>query len=298
MIIRRLLILIFLSAALLFGQTPAKQSWRTSETLNGVDFTGLTPAQKVTALKAIRERECGCGCSMKVAECRMVDPGCAYSKGLSGVIVASIKAGHTPAEALAEASASKYAHQPEADSRKLGDKVDIPFSNSPATGTAMARLTIVEYSDFQCPFCVQATPQLQAFLKEHPGQVRLVFKEFPLEMHSQAGVAAAAALAAHKQGKFWPMHDAIFAERGHFTREILISIAGTIGLDKKQFEADLSSPAISKAVASDVEEGMRLGVQGTPTIFLNGRRFNGSITAANLNAILKTEPSLLAQSLQ
>src|SRR5450432_2270998 len=220
---------------------------------------------------------------MKVAECRMKDPGCGFSKGLASVIVASLKAGHTPEEALAAAGSSQYAHAPEADGRLLGDKVDIPLDDAPSTGSAVAKLTIVEFSDFQCPFCVSATPELQAFLKAHPGQVRLVFKEFPLEIHSQAGVAALAALAAQKQGKFWEMHDAIFAAKGHFDRATLMTLATMLGLNRKQFEADMASEALAKTVTRDVDEGVKFGVNGTPTIFLNGRYFNGAITLAALN---------------
>ena len=87
----------------------------------------------------------------------------------------------------------------------------LPVAGSPVTGPADAAITIVEFSDFQCPYCIQAVPEMEAMLKVFPTQVKLIFKQFPLEIHSDAYRAATAALAAQKQGKFWEMHYALFA---------------------------------------------------------------------------------------
>jgi len=263
------------------------QDWKTLESLPAVDLGGLSPAQKVTALKLLRARDCSCGCSMKVAECRVKDPNCYYSKGLASIVVASLKAGKNEKEALADAEASRFAHPPE--HKLLEDPIEIPTAGAPETGPHDAPITLVEFSDFQCPYCTLATPELQAVLKAYPTQVRLFFKQFPLDMHSQAALAAAAAVAAQKQGKFWPMHDALFASHNDLRRPTILALASAVGLEIKRFETDLDSPEIRKAVARDLEDGSNSGVMSTPTLFIDGQHYNGAIKLEALKPILDAE---------
>jgi len=263
------------------------QDWTTLENLPAVDLSGLSPAQKATALKLLRARDCSCGCGMKVAECRVKDPNCYYSKGLASVIVASLKAGKNEQEALADAEASRFAHAPE--HKLLEDPIEIPTAGAPETGPDNAPITLVEFSDFQCPYCTLATPQLQLVLKTYPTQVRLFFKQFPLDMHSQAAGAAAAAVAAQKQGKFWEMHDALFASHNDLSRPTILALASALGLDVKRFQADLDSPEVRKAVAHDQEDGFNIGVMSTPTLFIDGQHYNGMIKLETLKPILDAE---------
>jgi protein-disulfide isomerase len=123
-------------------------------------------------------------------------------------------------------------------------------------------------------------------LKAYPDKVKLVFKEFPLDTHSQAALAAEAAIAANKQGKFWPMHDALFAHRRDLSRPSILAIAGSLGLDMKRFQADLDSVDTKKTVAQDVEDGDRAGVEGTPSLFINGRKYNGALDPPELRKII------------
>jgi protein-disulfide isomerase len=271
-----------LGAALLCAQ-----DWNTLESLPAVDLSSLSPAQKATALKLLRDRDCTCSCNMKVAECRVKDPNCFYSKGLASVIVASLKAGKSEKEALADAEASRFAHPPE--HKLLEDPIEVPTAGAPEIGPNDAPITLVEFSDFQCPYCTLATPQLQAVLQAYPTQVRLFFKQFPLDIHSQAALAAAAAVAAQKQGKFWPMHDALFASHADLRRPTILALASAIGLDVKRFEADLDSPEVRKAVARDLEDGSSVGVMSTPTIFIDGQHYNGEIKLTTLKPILDAE---------
>ncbi len=260
-----------------------------SDPLPGVDLSGLTAAQRAAVVKILSARECGCTCGMKVAECRVKDPACGYSKGVSMVLVEAIKSGKGEAAAIALADASQWAHLPAEDTRILGDPVKLSTEGAPVTGPADAKIKLVEFSDFQCPYCIMATPQLQALLKMYPGQVSLTFKQFPLDNHSQAAVAALAALAAQKQGKFWEMHDALFAQNGHLSRDIILGIASKIGLSIMRFSADLNSPELKKVVERDVAEGEKAGVQGTPTVFINGQRYNGAVKTAPLKGIIDAE---------
>jgi len=263
------------------------QDWNTLENLPAVDMSSLSPAQKATALKLLRARDCTCGCGMKVAECRVKDPNCFYSKGLASVMIASIKAGKSEKEALADAEASRFAHPPE--HKLLEDPIEVPTAGAPETGPNDAPITLIEFTDFQCPYCAMATPQLQAVLKAYPTQVRLFFKEFPLDIHSQAALAAAAAVAAQKQGKFWPMHDALFASHTDLRRPTILALASAIGLDMKRFEVDIDSPEVRKAVVHDLEDGQNAGVMSTPTIFIDGQHYNGNIKLETLKPILDAE---------
>jgi protein-disulfide isomerase len=283
--------LFLLAAGLSFAQ-----QWQTTDTLPGVDLQGLTAAQKTTVLKILRTQGCTCGCSMKLAQCRIEDPSCSYSTGLAATVIDAVKHGKSEADAIAAANGSRWAH-PEAPGKVLDDPVPIPVAGSPVTGAGKAPITIVEFSDFQCPYCIAATPEIQALLKAYPQQVKLIFKEFPLETHSQAFGAATAALAAHKQGKFWAMHDAMFDHRD-LSKPNLIAMAKAAGLDIARFEKDMDSKEIRDAIAKDVQDGDHANVEGTPTIFINGQRYNGAIQLQFLKPLVAAEIKKTAPAAQ
>jgi protein-disulfide isomerase len=171
----------------------------------------------------------------------------------------------------------------------LDDPVAIPIGGAPVLGPQNAPITLVEFSDFQCPYCAAAAPELDALLKAYPSQTKLIFKQFPLEMHSQAALAAAAAVAAQRQGKFWEMHNAMFEARDNLSRDNLISLAQKTGLDIKRFQEDLDSTEVQEAVTRDIQDGDRAGVAGTPTLFINGQHFNGPIEIEALKPIIAAE---------
>ena len=263
------------------------QDWQTETTLPGVDFAGLTPALKQRALHAMRGYDCSCSCGMKVAECRIKDPACAFSRGLSATLLESIRAGKTEAVAIADAKASKFGHR--AEPKLLDDAVAIPTLGSPVIGPANARITLVEFSDFQCPYCSRAFEKINVVLRAYPNDVKLIFKQFPLDTHPQAQISAQAALAAHQQGKFWQLHDLMFANRNGLSRRAILGWAGSLGLDMKKFEADLDAEAVKKNVARDVADGEKAGVEGTPTVFVNGQRYNGDLDLSSFKAVLDAE---------
>jgi protein-disulfide isomerase len=157
------------------------------------------------------------------------------------------------------------------------------------SGAPDARVTLVEFSDFQCPYCAKAIHELDAILKAYPNQVKLIFKQFPLDSHPQASISAAASLAAHRQGKFWEMHYALFANRDKLSRKTILDLATGLGLDMKRFTADLDSVEIKKAVARDVADGDRAGVDSTPTVFIDGQHYNGSLALEAVKPIIEAE---------
>ncbi|MBV9761560.1 MAG: thioredoxin domain-containing protein [Acidobacteriaceae bacterium] len=271
---------------LLGGCILLAQDWKTADTLPGIDLTSLTTAQKAAALKILREHGCSCGCNMKLAECRVVDPNCSFSKGLAAAVVDALRQGKSEADAIAAADASKWAHtQP---TRLLDDPVSIPTSGAPVLGPANAPVTLVEFSDFQCPYCIAAVPEIKALLEAYPTQVKLIFKQYPLDIHSRAEFAATAAIAAHQQGKFWALHDAMFATR-NLSRDNILTLAQKAGLDMKRFESDLDSTLVRETILRDIQDGDRAGVEGTPTLFVNGKRYNGPIVENTLKPVLEAE---------
>ena len=156
-------------------------------------------------------------------------------------------------------------------------------------GPDQAPVTIVEFSDFQCPFCRSAIPALQELLRQYPSGVRWVFKNYPLEFHPDSLLAHKAALAAGEQGKFWEMHDLIFAHQGGIKRDDLLQRASQLGLDMKRFVADLDGNRFQTVIDEDKAEGSRLGVTGTPTFFVNGKRMVGMRPLAEYRALVEAE---------
>jgi len=153
------------------------------------------------------------------------------------------------------------------------DKVyDIPVGASAIRGPKDAVITITEFSDYQCPFCARAEPIIEEALKAYPTQARFVYKHFPLtSIHPNAMGAAQAAAAAQMQGKGWEMHDLLFKNQRALQPEKLKEYAQEIGLDVAKFEQDMNSDAVKKQVEADMAEARKLGVRGTPTIFVNGK---------------------------
>ncbi|HEY8927028.1 MAG TPA: thioredoxin domain-containing protein [Polyangia bacterium] len=150
-------------------------------------------------------------------------------------------------------------------------------------GPADAPLTLLEYGDFECPFCGQAFHELERLERTVGDQVRFVFRHFPLaQLHPHARMAAEAAEAAGAQGKFWEMHDTLFTNQQALDPSDLLTYADDIGLDRPRFSRDLQEHRFAPKVRRDFMQGVRSGVNGTPTIFVNGERWNGHFTAAAL----------------
>ena len=159
---------------------------------------------------------------------------------------------------------------------RYGDdtKVDnLTAHDSPLRGSPMAPVTIYEFSDFQCPHCKMTAPVLKKVVEESNGKVKLVFKQYPLPMHPKAREASKATVAAQKQGKFWEMHDLIFENQDRLGTADFDDYARRLGLDVKRFKADMQSKETEKKIEADLAEGKAAGVDSTPSIYVNDRRF-------------------------
>lgn len=149
-------------------------------------------------------------------------------------------------------------------------------ATGPSKGAANAPVTIVEFSDFECPFCSRVNPTIDQVMKKYEGKVRVVFRNYPLPMHPNAPKAGEAALCAHDQGKFWEMHDTLFDNQRALSVEDLKGYAGQLGLDQTKFDECLDSGAKAAVVKNDMAEGQAAGVSGTPAFFINGRLLSGA----------------------
>jgi protein-disulfide isomerase len=148
----------------------------------------------------------------------------------------------------------------------------IATGDAPAYGPAGAKVTLVEFSDFQCPYCSKAATAMQKLKEKYGKQVRFVFRQFPLPFHQDAHVAAEAALAANAEGKFWPFHDRLFANQAKLDRASLEAAAKDLGLNVAAFKKALDAKTHAAKVDADIELGKNAAVGGTPTMFLNGKR--------------------------
>jgi protein-disulfide isomerase len=167
----------------------------------------------------------------------------------------------------------------------------ISTKDQPSLGNEKAAVTIIAFTDYQCPSCASIHPSLERLVKENEGKVRLVARDFPLTQHAEAFKAAEAAEAAREQGKYWEYVHVLMQNQSSLAVEKLKTFAGELGLDRARFDSALDSGKFAELVQRDVEEGMKLGVKGTPSLFINGRRVTAKSydeLKASVEAALKT----------
>jgi protein-disulfide isomerase len=246
-----------------------------------VDLSQLTDAEKNLWVDVVNDQLSPCGDPASVAQCA------SQSHNKCGACV-------TAARYLARLVTEGYdrttlaEHYRQRFSSK--DKLALPLDGSPSRGAPMAKVTLVEFSDFQCPHCAAADPELQRLLREFDGRLRLVYKYFPLSGHSRGVPAARAAEAARAQGKFWEMHDLLFERQRELEDADLQKYAAQLGLDIERFTHDLNDETTAKRVEADRQLGEKLGIEATPSFFVDARPFRES--PRNLAAYIKEELEL------
>ncbi len=162
----------------------------------------------------------------------------------------------------------------------------IDIGSSPVRGDKDAKVTIVTFSDFQCPFCTRGAAVMDEVLKAYPKDVKIVFKNMPLPFHNMAKSAATAALAAAKQGKFWEMHDALFQNQNQLSEKLYLDVAKKEKLNLDKFKADLKDPALASIIEQDMELASKVGVRGTPGFFVNGVSVSGAQPLEKFKSII------------
>ncbi len=168
-------------------------------------------------------------------------------------------------------------------------RYQIDIAGRPVKGGENAKVTIVEWSDFQCPYCKRVTPTLEQIHETYGDQVRVVFRHLPLSIHPKAPAAHAAAEAAHQQGKFWEMHDKIFANQRELSAEKFVEYATELDLDVDRFKKDVVSSDVKKQVDGDSGAAATLGITGTPAFFVNGRYLSGAQPFASFKRLIDEE---------
>jgi protein-disulfide isomerase len=167
-------------------------------------------------------------------------------------------------------------------------KIEVAEGESPSRGPANAPVTIIEFSDYECPFCKRAEPTVEQVVATYPDKVRLVYRNYPLPFHKSARPAAEAAMCAKAQGKFWEYHEKVFAAPS-LDEASLKQIAGDIGLDQAQFDACFANKEGSKAIEQDIADATAVGVRGTPAFFINGRMISGAQPFEKFKVIIDEE---------
>ncbi len=170
-------------------------------------------------------------------------------------------------------------------------KVEVGYNDSARVrGDPKAPVTIVEFSDFQCPYCRKAQATLKDLLAKYNGRVKLTFRDFPMRtLHPQAQIAAEAGRCAEEQGKFWEYHDALFANQSKLDEADLAAHAQALGLDAKSFQSCLATGKFKAQIEQDIQDGTKAGVSGTPGFFINGVFVNGAQPKAEFERIIDSE---------
>ncbi len=239
------------------------QDGPTVDHVPGVDVSQLTSSEKRVWTDLINDQLSPCGDPVTVGQCTSQAHGCGKCVPAARYLSRLVAEGYDKSE-IEDLYRVRYGRE---------SLVDVHVGDSPVRGSPMAPVTIVEFSDFQCPYCGAAEPILRRVVREHEGRVRLVFKNYPLPAHEHAMAAARAAEAARKQGKFWEMHDLLFDNQTHLEPDDIDRYAQQLHLDMDRFHTDVQSEDVQQSIEADKAEGHRVGIEGTPTMFIDGHRF-------------------------
>ncbi|WP_392565059.1 thioredoxin domain-containing protein [Utexia brackfieldae] len=161
-------------------------------------------------------------------------------------------------------------------------------ANDHIQGNPQATIELVEYGDYQCPYCRDFHYTVKSLQVELGDKLKFIFRNFPLDMHPNALDAAISAELMAKHQQFWPMHDLLYENQQHLDDNSLMQYAKQLGVTKKQFSADFQNTALIKKIDSDIESGLRSGVNGTPSIYINGKKYQGDYSAQALLSYIQT----------
>ena len=263
------ILLVTLAAACSSATGPGKPRAASSSSENvnlaDVDTAALTAREKAEWSGLVSELLAPCPDQpVSIAECVLQKRACSACVPAARFLAVQVERGKTRSQ-IEAAFRLRFA----------ADTVQkIEVSGSPSKGAPSAPVMIVEWADFECPFCGHAAPVLDEVLEKHRAQVKIVFKHYPLSAHKHAEKAARAAIAAERQGKFWEMHRELFANQENLEPAALVRLAQKIGLDVARFETDMASDPVSQVLERDRRQADALGLRSTPLIFINGRHFD------------------------
>jgi protein-disulfide isomerase len=264
--------------------------------VTSISFAGMTDGQKTTALQAMNERNCECGCGMgKIGACLKKDPNCPRSPNLAKLAIDMAKQGKGMGEILAaiddKQKPAAGAPPSAAPTPPGGAKKVVPTAHDLRRGPKASKVTIVEFSDFQCPFCKRVEPTIKQVTDKYGKDVALVWMNQPLPFHNHAMDAATAFQAAGRQGpdKAWKLHDKMFENNTALERADIEKYAGDVGLNVGRLKKDWDDPKIKDEIAEDQKAATSVGATGTPTFYINGRELVGAVDVSEFNRIIDEE---------
>lgn len=237
----------------------------------GVDMSQLDEFERKVFFRIVNKEPSACGKAHSLLQSVKTDRQCRKSVYAVKYVARLVDSGYTDSE-IAEFLGKRF----------RAEKKTIPTADAPLKGNASARVTLVEFVDYECPHCKRVQPVLRQVLDEFKGDVKLHFKHYPLGGHTNARLAAEAAMAAHKQGKFWVYNDKVWHHAEALTPAVLEQIAKEVGLDVAQWRKDLESEEIKARVQRDRSDGDQLGIRSTPTIYINEREYSDTRDVDNL----------------
>jgi protein-disulfide isomerase len=238
--------------------------------LKGVDTSALTPRERREWSAQVSELLAPCPeVPVSIAQCVSENRPCKTCLPAAQLLLKQVQAGKAKKE-REDAFHSRF---------DPGKTKTIVTDGSPEMGAVDGVVTIVEWADFECPFCRAFYPVLDELVHKYPTQVRLVYKFYPLSAHPHGEISARAAVAAMNQGKFWEMHHALFENQDHLEQSDLERYAKAIGLDLGKFRADLGAKELGERIDKDKKQADELGLDGTPFLFINGRYLNLQLLA-------------------
>jgi len=236
--------------------------------LPGVDTSQFTPRERHEFSQFVRELPAPCkDVAVPVAQCVLERRACAACLPAAQAIAKAVREGMSGGQVE-----DLYKQRFDASTSKA-----IPLAGSPWRGPEDARVVVVEFADFECPFCQKIAPELEAIWEKRRDKVRFVYKYMPLPMHPHGEISARAAIAAQMQGKFWEMEKLLFANGQHLEQPDLEKYAASVGLDLERFRTDMQSPETKARIDADRKLGDDLHVKGTPTIFIDGREYDSKV---------------------
>jgi protein-disulfide isomerase len=232
----------------------------------GVDASSLTPPQRAVLARVLDESYCHCGCPHTLSGCLKEHKSCKHAPRMVQLAV-KLASTNAAAEGVQKLLGDYY--------QSFDKKRRATFNVKdfgPPLGKADAPITIVEYSDFTCPYCAALRPVLEQWVKAQNGRVKLHYKPFPIPSHARAMEAAEAAEFAREKGQFWPMHDLLFENPRRLGDDDLVSYAQRLGLSGDELRQALQSKRFRPRIFASQAEGRAAHLEGTPTLYVNGRK--------------------------
>jgi len=261
------------------GATPAGAAAEDHTPPPGLDLSKLDESAKKIFWRVVNQEVSICGKAESLLASAKHDASCRRSFNAVRYSAHLADQGYTQSD-IAEALEKRY---------RGNDIHMIDVGQAPSKGSSAAKVTLVEFADYECPHCKHFQPVLRQIVDEFKNEVRIYFKHFPLPQHANARLAAEAAVAAQRQGKFWPFEEKVWDNQDSLSPAELEKFAKQVGLDMAKYRKDIEDPAVKAQVQKDRVDGQTAGITSTPTLFINGREYTDTKDTETLREWIKEE---------